>query len=370
MKSTALQQGRIQAIDFARMLATIFMIQGHALDVLLAPQYRQGNFYDSWLFLRGLTAPMFLVLAGCSFTLASRPGADGMFGAPSTAWRRVRRFVGLILIGYVMHMPVRWFSDLRYADGAALQLWAQVDVLQCIGVSLLGLQALALITRKARRFAIATCAIGSLAVLISPLMWSSAAVGRLPLPLAAYLNGSSGSLFPLFPWSGYVFLGAAIGYLCATRPQRVSAMLALAGVMLAAGGVVLQKIPFTLYGPMDFWRTSPNVVLVRLGGVCLLVAIVGLATRWIPSLTSPSKILGRESLIAYVAHVFILYGSSWNIGLRQAVGATLNPAHTLLAILLLTLASVAVAFFWHGCKRAASRQISRFTVPQPQPGRA
>jgi uncharacterized membrane protein len=313
---------------------------------------------------------MFLFLAGCSFTLATMRSGDAGFGSLGLGFRRTKRFVGLIVIGYLMHMPVRWFSDLRYADATAIQGWLQVDVLQCIGLTLLGLQVLALFARTPRRFAAAAFGVGALIVIASPLVWKSEPARFLPAAIAAYLNGNTGSLFPLFPWSGYVCVGAAIGFLCARRPRHLIAMLAAGGVVVAVAGIVLQKMPVTLYGPMEFWKTSPNLALVRLGGVCVLVASIGVASRWLPALALMAKTLGRESLIAYVAHVFILYGSSWNLGLRQAVGASLSPAYTLMSIVALVLASGAIAFGWHSFKQVLSKQKDNSRAPQPRLSKA
>ena len=58
-------------VDFARVIAMVFMIQDHTMDALLSPSYLHGPAFQVWLFIRGLTAPIFLTLSGISFTLAT-----------------------------------------------------------------------------------------------------------------------------------------------------------------------------------------------------------------------------------------------------------------------------------------------------------
>jgi uncharacterized membrane protein len=366
MSSVPRQSGRIQAIDFARVLAILFMIQGHTLHVLLAPQYRQGSFFDLWLYLRGLTAPVFLSLAGCSFFIVSmRTAAKPASEIRGRVVRRLRRFIGFVGLGYLMHMPARSFSDLQYVDATGFQNWFQVDVLQCIGVTLIAMQLLTLAARTPQRYVIACLAIGSSIVLATPWAWSMDWNQHLPRIVAAYFNGNDGSLFPLFPWAGYVFMGASLGYLYATRPSNETVRLVtIVGIVAILAGNVLQRMPWTLYGPIDYWKTSPNLFLVRFGALCFLLATITFAVRRFSIPTVPmAQRLASESLIAYIAHIAILYGSSWTLGLRQAMGETLNPGQTILFIVLMIAGSCLIAIGWNHAKQKAPVLVR--TVAQP-----
>src|SRR6185295_9215744 len=50
--------------------------------------------------------------------------------------KRLRRFLFFVLLGYAMHVPVRTVHEVKWLDAAGWQSWFQVDVLQCIGLSL------------------------------------------------------------------------------------------------------------------------------------------------------------------------------------------------------------------------------------------
>jgi len=346
------QSSRILGLDLARVLAILFMVQGHTLDVLLSPEYRQGTLFDFWLFLRGLTAPMFLLLAGFSFTVVTTRRWDENSDFAALPWRRLTRFAMFIAIGYLMHMPVRSLADLPRVDAAGWQNWLQVDVLQCVGLTLMLLQILVLLAKTPARFATVTLGLGSLVVLITPLAWSAKWIGHLPAGLAAYFNGNTGSLFPLFPWAGYVLLGAATGYAYLQwRTDHGLKWFAIAGATLLAMGFSLEALPPKIYGEMNFWRTSPTLFFLKFGGVLLLLpAIVTLAEK----LTLPTKAMraiAQESLFVYVVHILIVYGSSWNIGLRQSMGPTLAPLPTLAWIFALLVSMTALALAWNWCKR-------------------
>jgi acyltransferase len=123
---------RSVTIDLVRVLAIMFMIQGHTLDVLLAASHREGMVFHLWLFLRGLTAPMFLLLSGFSFAISTTRHWDSYQHCSSSLWHRLRRFGSFILLGYAMHLPGRSIQAFRELDDAGWHRWLQVDILQCI----------------------------------------------------------------------------------------------------------------------------------------------------------------------------------------------------------------------------------------------
>jgi uncharacterized membrane protein len=349
------------AIDLARVMAILFMIQGHALDVLLAPEFRHGFVFDKWLFLRGLTAPTFFMLAGASFTLASMKGWDSFLAPTQPFFRRLRRFSLFILLGYLMHFPVRSFSDIRWLDKAGWQSWFQVDVLQCIGFSLVALQVLLFVAKTPKRFATFALCCAALIALLTPLMWQLKLEAWVPRPLAAYLNGNSSSLFPLFPWSGYVLFGAAVGYLCAARKAVSGSLpareLACGGTLLFLAGIGLQRLPIRIYRDSDYWLTSPNLFLVRVGCVCVLIATLAFIAQrvWLPQ--GAIRSLAQESLTIYIIHVAILYGSLWNTGLRQSTGSTLSVWPTLAWIAAMLISMMMFAWIWNRAKYIDPRRI-------------
>ena len=357
-------QSRIAAVDLARVLAIMLMIQGHTLDVLLSPAYRDGFAFNCWVFLRGLTAPTFLLLSGFSFSLSTTRHWDSYLYLSSSFWRRLRRFGSFILLGYAMHLPGRTLQDFRMLDAAGWQSALQVDALQCIGFTLIILQLLVLAARSHWRFAMLAIGSAIFVVAVSPAVWTTDWSGHIPYSIATYFNGRTGSLFPLFPWSAYVLAGAGAGCVwvqCrSSRGLLLARTLSVGSPLLILTGLLLEYATVSVYGSADFWKASPSLFLVRVGCVGVLLGIV----RYVePKLRIPGRTLhslAQESLLIYFVHVCVLYGSIWNPGVRQWSGASLAPLSALGWALLFLVSMALLALTWNKAKR--ERPYCRWVV--------
>src|SRR3954462_10529370 len=106
------------------------MLYGHALDALLDPRYRAGTWFDIWVFQRGLTSCLFLLLSGFAFSIAtSRHWASHGWLSPAF-FRRTRRFALFILLGYALHFPVERFADMATATPDRWQSFLAAALLQ------------------------------------------------------------------------------------------------------------------------------------------------------------------------------------------------------------------------------------------------
>jgi multisubunit Na+/H+ antiporter MnhF subunit len=358
MTAPSPQPKRLLALDLARVLAILFMVQGHALDVLLDPVYRQGFLWDKWLYLRGLTAPTFFMLSGFSFMIASSRHWESHIELSRPFFKRIRRFFFFIFLGYAMHVPFRTVHEVKWIDAAGWQSWFQVDVLQCIGLSLVAMQLLVLATKSQKRFAWTIGGIGASIVLLTPVMWN-AAIGFWPW-LDGYFTGFTGSFFPLFPWTAYVFFGAVLGFgylQLSARPQGFPVIwLVGLGSLLVFLGSGLQSLPFQLYRQVDYWRDSPNLLFIKMGLVCLVLSSFIYLTRRIRLPEKPIQALAQESLTIYFVHICILYGSLWNAGLRQKIGATLAPLQMFAWAWFLLLGMAALGLTWHWFKKVEPKR--------------
>jgi uncharacterized membrane protein len=343
----------------ARVVAILLMIQGHTLDVLLVPELRQGFVFDKWLFFRGLTAPTFFMLSGVSFFLATARQWESYGSLSPAFYRRLRRFGFFVLLGYLMHFPVRSFHDFRWLDASGWESWYQVDVLQCIGLTLAALQILVLLAKTPERFARIAAGSAALVVFLTPLLWRTS-LAFAPHPFTAYVNGLSGSQFPFFPWSGYILFGVAVGYFCQQWERGRGAFptvpLGAGGLALALAGAVFQRLPLTVYGNADYWHTSPNLFLTRIGCVCLLLSGFAFLAKHVSLPETAIRSLAQESLLIYFIHVAVLYGSLWNTGLKQTIGPTLALLPTLAWIFIMSVSMIALGLSWNWAKRSAPRR--------------
>ncbi|QQR88634.1 MAG: DUF1624 domain-containing protein [Myxococcales bacterium] len=133
---------RIISIDLLRLVATFQMVQGHAVDAVLAEQYRFGAVHAFWIYLRGFTAPAFLFAAGFAYYVTTLWDFEGYKSTKKRRNKRLRRSLLILALGYLMRFPIGLLSSDPAVRAQALDSFALVDILQCIGVSLLILKLL------------------------------------------------------------------------------------------------------------------------------------------------------------------------------------------------------------------------------------
>jgi len=334
---------RVMVLDLLRLAATFQMVQGHAIDAVLSTEFRTGAIHGAWLWLRGLTSVAFLFVAGLSFHLATLRDLPRHRRNRAAVARRFRRAGMLIALGYALHFPAAIFAGDALAAGAALQVAAIVDVLQCIGVTLLLLEGLALILPTARSIEIACCMLGAAVLALAPVLSELDPRGPL-LPLANYLTARGGSLFPLLPWAAHVLLGVGLsGLLIGSRERGRGLRMAIAALVLIGGAVALDGAGARLCADH----------LSRLGwvlaGASLLSTLEPRARAW-PTWT---RRLAGETLFIYAFHVLLVYG--YGVGLASLVGERLAPLQAASIALVVLAVSVACALgyerAWAGLAR-------------------
>lgn len=161
---------RVLFVDLARAAAVLFMVQGHVLQALLAPQYSGGVFTEVWLYLRGLTSCTFLMLSGFSFSLATTRRWSEFQVPGRRVIRRLGRYLLLLALGYGMRFPARSISGLSTISTAQWQTFAVVDVLQLIAVVLTLLQVGVWLLRTPGKFMIWSFVAAVAVVLLTPVV--------------------------------------------------------------------------------------------------------------------------------------------------------------------------------------------------------
>jgi len=290
----------VRAFDWLRGLAVVAMIQTHAL-ALLRPELRAGTFYGTLQWIDGLVAPAFIFAAGFSMALTQVRAAAGAPGGRSARVRRtLRRLFEVLLVATLVNWM--WFPIFRQPR------WIlRVDILQCIGLSLLiALPALVLLAPRPRALRWVSLGLAALAFGVSPL------AEHVPPPLGHFLNDATDlkSIFPLLPWSGYVYLGAAVG--ANPGPREMARWLVLLALVGAALWMATPWVS-SLYPPHNFWVTDPTNHARRWTQVSL-VALVLLAIEqlfagaWLTSWPVRFiEIFGTSSLAAYFLHEMLLF---------------------------------------------------------------
>jgi hypothetical protein len=265
-------------------------------------------------------------------------------------FRRVRRFLFFLALGYLMRFPMGKFSHLKWASDERWQSWFVVDILQVVALTLLLLQILVFLVRSPRVFAGLALALGAGVVLLSPFAWKVDWTAFVPLAIASYLSPEWGSIFPALPWSAYILIGAGFGVIL-DRWIRHDSIGHMARVMITAGLVLVaavwigRMLFLAPYGSIPA-HVSPGFFLHRLGWVLTLVGGLAAASAKWQRLHPLARGLAEESLLVYAVHVAVLYGSNWNPGLRLLLGPQ-EPGVVLAWIAMLIAMVTVMAWIWN-----------------------
>jgi len=337
---------RVIFIDLARALAVVMMVYGHTVSALLAREYRAGPWFDAWMFQRGLTSSLFLLLSGFAFAIATTRHWPAHARVTPAVWRRIRRFGLFILLGYALHFPGAHIWELPYLTDDRWRSFFAVDVLQLIGVTFIVIQLVVLVVQSRRAFMAVALALAALVVWVTPAVWSAEWWRGMPLVVASYFTQALGSQFPLIPWAAFVLVGAGVGQIYAR--WGAGHLAAFAHGFIAAG-VVLGAFALVALGGI------PSVVVLRTGICLALLGVIAHASRFINRLPHVFGAVAQESLVIYFVHLLIVYGSAWNRGLVQIYGETLQPLATLGVVLAMLAAMVLLAWQWNRLKHAHPR---------------
>jgi uncharacterized membrane protein len=384
---------RLAYIDWLRGLACVLMFQTHCYDAWLGGPARNSTFF-MWSQLGGtFPAPLFLFLAGTSFALVTDKLVKKGLSANQIAKATIRRGAEIFALGLLFRLQ-EFAISLGWAPWSDL---FRVDILNTIGVSmmLMGVMCWAVLkttdkTRSPGRprpgwagagpyvvrgesdvlahpsstramliavaFAIAT-AIAAL----SPLLWTFWRPRFLPWQLETYINGvhnlgtPQAWLFPIFPWTAFAFAGLAFGFILTSDfarnlGPRFYAFAGAAGILLIYLSKFLDSRPWQLYPLYDYWHTSPNFFMIRVGMLLLLIVFAFAWCRWGLGQRgfSPLIQLGNTSLLVYWVHIEFVYGRFSILPRRSLTiaGASGGLLIIFLAMLALSLARTKTKARW------------------------
>jgi uncharacterized membrane protein len=308
---------RLAYFDWMRGLACLLMFQTHCYDSWLGGAARQTSFFG-WSQLGGtLPAPLFLFFAGVSCALVTdrmrRKSAAPNQVANAIAIRGAQIF-GLGLLFRVQEFALGWprapWTDLL-----------RVDVLNVIGLSILFMALVCRITQDRAANAILAAAVALAIALATPPLWTTWRPRWLPWYLESYINGvhtfdvPQPWLFPVFPWVAFAFAGLAIGLLLfsdwsTANPESAAMFVGVGGALVFLLSRWLDARPWRLYASYDYWHTSPNFFLARVGILLVIMCAVYIWCRWgFGQLGfSPLLRLGQASLLIYWVHIEFVYG--------------------------------------------------------------
>jgi uncharacterized membrane protein len=327
------KKNRIIFIDLLRAFAVLQMVQGHTTDVLLADSYRDltNPLFSVWHFMRGMTAPIFLFTAGTVFTYLFRL-VKIPFNDNPRVLKGIKRSLLLVALGYLLRYPTPTIVDFSGVSDLSWTIFLAVDVLQLIGISLFFIILLAYLSEKIRSndyliFGAAAVLFFAIYPLFERIEW----LNIFPHFIASYFYSGTGSQFPLFPWAGYVIAGGVLGSYLAKNPMIFKTPIFSLKLGIAGGIILLLSFAGDMLydsNQANYWLRDYNIIMLRFGFVLMLTSFVSLISLTINSIPKFLILVGRNTLLIYIVHLMILYGSAWNPGLNHAFGKTFTAWET------------------------------------------
>jgi hypothetical protein len=286
----------------------------------------------------------------------------------------------LMVIGYLLQWPQIPWSGL-WKRPELLRASFGVGPLQLVGFCLILCETIfALFGSRAatagepRRARGALALLGALIAFGSPLVWKLGYSGRMFPLFGMWFDGEQGSLFPFFPWAFFFLVGVlasgAVGF--AQRLPLRTSLISLAVSLAGAGAIYRSWLHGErlegLYGQHNFWHANPMYLGFRSAlVVALLGLLVGLSPALdrlrtkVPTASTLFDVLARQSLVAYVTHLLVLYGTPFTTGLvRFGRVFSLSECAGIFALVLLY--TLAISYLWEHTQPAT--WLARFVRQQ------
>ena len=333
---------RVDAVDLFRFFVLFFMIQGHLFRAYLLPAIRQEQWYRIHEVLHGFVAPGFLFAAGFAAFLSFHNKRQNYIHMDRAFFKRLRRILFVIAVGYWIHLPfLSLGKTLRFMRMGKADEFLRVDILQCIGISLLFFILLAVLLKNERIVVLFSALAGALFFLLPETVKGI----RLHPAVDPYFNYNV-SMFPIFPWAGFLCIGIVTAYIYSLLKKEVFFKLVLVSSILIfpwffiLSGKLYFKTELTLTGNLN-----------KTGGIFLLLCLSEwLLRKYGGSFLDILKKAGTESLFVYVLHLFIIFNSVFRPGLKPLFANSLNVLQALLLFFAVQLTVFAVSLLYNHVK--------------------
>ncbi len=334
---TGPKQGRLPFLDWMRGVAAVIMLQGHTFHSFATSQARNEGPYNLSQFFGGIGHAILLFLTGITYSFIMASGERKAL-SPWQKWTgALRRARYLFILAFLFRFQMWAFA---FGQSPWTDL-LKVDVLNCMGLTMLLLSPLALLAleRRAVWCAGIGTAIAALAPVVSMVDWT-----WLPTPVSDYFVPNLNH-FAIFPWAAFIAFGISFGSLLKMAKEadmnRLMQWSAIAGFGMLLAAQYFSNFPYSIYPKSDFWLNSPGLVFCKLG---IVLVFASLAYLWVRHVVADRwswvMQLGTTSLLVYWVHIEIVYGRWFGFWKEQfgAAECVVYSAFLILAMLGLSVA--------------------------------
>ncbi len=347
---------RFKFIDYLRGWALLVMIEVHVFNSMLIPTLKTENWFFVLNFINGLVAPSFLFVSGYAFIISSKRKIDELRTFGKAFRKKIGRILLILAAGYSLHFPFRSVFVLQHRiTENEWMMFYNVDILQCIAIGLLILFIARLLIKNDKFYDYFIFILALIIIFISPVIWRTDFSNYMPPFFAAYFNPKSGSLFPLFPWLGFMFLGATackffLEFREGERERKYIYYLILLGIFFLLAGYFF---PLEFIAPgIRYISPNPLFVFLRLGYVLLLLVGCWYYTEFRKPDRSFVLDISRESLFVYWLHLVLIYGMFWGgKSLYTSVDHSYGVIECMLMTVSISIVMILAAKVWGNIKK-------------------
>lgn len=324
--------GRLAFIDWMRGVAAVVMLQGHTFHSFTRTDLREQGPYMLSQLIGGLPPAMFLFLTGITYAFLMDSQDRKAVTPRQKVLSALKRSRYLFIIAFLFRLQLYIFG---YPTSPASEL-LRVDILNCMGMSMLLLAPVSLFTTGER---IRFCTVlGLLITALSPVV-SLMNTSGIPAFISNYFVPTYAG-FSFFPWGAFLAFGLVSGSVIRIiKPELLGqAMLWVLGIgiTIVFAARELSNMPYSFYPKVDFWLDSPGLTIIKLGVVLIILAVSYLwisysrLERW-----SLFRQLGTTSLIVYWVHIELVYGRWFGLW-KEKLSVPYVVLYTLVLIALMT----------------------------------
>ncbi|WP_324027758.1 heparan-alpha-glucosaminide N-acetyltransferase domain-containing protein [Maribacter sp. BPC-D8] len=338
-------KSRLFFLDAIRAWAILMMLQGHFIDGLLDNAFRDNSnmLFSTWKYFRGITAPVFFTVSGFIFTFL-------LIRSKQTGWanprvkKGIKRGFELLVIAYLLRMNIFGLFKGEIYDSFYL-----VDVLHCIGLSILFIIGFYILTFAKQKWIFPTILMSTtLLLFIFEPMYKASSFEFLPQVFANYLTKANGSVFTIIPWLGYATIGSFMSVLFSKHQESKNLYNFIVPTYIATGLILIFLSSdfflsvYDITGIQLFQAINDNNYLfIRLGDVLIVFSIFILLRKVLMNATWLR--IGQSTLSIYIIHFIILYGSFTGVGLYRFFHHSMNPYLVVPGAILFMIASTYLA---------------------------
>lgn len=306
-------KARLSFVDLMRGMAMLVMIEVHVVNSMMDTALRSTGWFQVVNFVNGMVAPSFIFISGFAFMLAAQVKLESFRQFKYDFWKQLGRIMLIWFTGYMLHIP--FFSLYKCQNNTTWVHWIKffsVDVLQCIALGLLVIFILRLVIKNDRVFIIMVTILGFGAVLPAPWIYGIEFERFMPFYLAAYIRPAFFTLFPVFPWFGFMAAGILSAWVFMKFRNKGTEAVYMKRALIAGVLLTVICIPLMFY-LKDYMKLFTDVkpnILFFLGRLGVLYLILSACYYYCILRGEPSGVIlypSRESLAVYFMHLQVLH---------------------------------------------------------------